>query len=627
MIERELGHGGMGQVWLGRDHRGGRYAIKTLRQDLATDRDVVRRFIREREVLLSLDHPGLVRIHDMVIEGQTMAIVMDLVEGGDLAELIGAGGPIAPAQVARMGAKMAGALAYAHEAGVVHRDLKPANILIDTSAGSKPEPRLADFGIAILASASGTTQTALIGTAQYLAPELFDDKQPTAAVDVYSLGFVLYEMLHGRAPFSGHSTARVMAMHAHALPGRPEGVPDPLWSLILDMVAKHPLARPSAGQVADRLEVMAPALRGIPPSPRPHATPAPVWPDDEHTALAPGRTTDTATAEDAVLHDALTQRVDRGDHDAGASPPPTNDPASPSRTKPMVIGAAALMAAVVVGGLAIANNNNADGDAGESTTPSPTTPEPTTPEPTTPEPTTPEPTTPEPTTPEPTTPEPTTPAVTVTPLTVGESVNGAVAAGETWLGRFDIATESTVVVSVHGEEDDDLSLSLSHTASSFQLSNDDRPEAIGGLDNHALDPALAARLIPGTYDVAIDVLSSGGGDAAFYVSVSAATDATSDVTLEGPSVEGEGWNAHFVSYYLTEGSWTFETVSETGDVVMGIVGMDDLTSYYSDDHAGQGSGSTTDAYISEWFPEGWVVVRVSEYERGAYSTVLRVVPS
>ncbi|USQ75363.1 serine/threonine-protein kinase [Ornithinimicrobium cryptoxanthini] len=332
MIERELGHGGMGQVWLGRDHRGGRYAIKTLRQDLATDRDVVRRFIREREVLLSLDHPGLVRIHDMVIEGQTMAIVMDLVEGGDLAELIGAGGPIAPAQVARMGAKMAGALAYAHEAGVVHRDLKPANILIDTSAGSKPEPRLADFGIAILASASGTTQTALIGTAQYLAPELFDDKQPTAAVDVYSLGFVLYEMLHGRAPFSGHSTARVMAMHAHALPGRPEGVPDPLWSLILDMVAKHPLARPSAGQVADRLEVMAPALRGIPPSPRPHATPAPVWPDDEHTALAPGRTTDTATAEDAVLHDALTQRVDRGDHDAGASPPPTNDPASPSRS-------------------------------------------------------------------------------------------------------------------------------------------------------------------------------------------------------------------------------------------------------------------------------------------------------
>lgn len=270
-LTESLGSGAMGQVFAGTDPDGQEFAFKILRSDLTGNPDVVSRFLQERSILTALRHANLVGVHDLVVEGDTVAIVMDLVRGGDLRARL-ADGPLLPSEVARIGASVAAALAAVHAAGVVHRDVKPENILMDGMT-----PRLTDFGISRLASDSEVGRSSLLaGTPQYVAPELAEGLDATPAADLYSLGIVLYELSCGVTPFAGGSMLTVIRQHAEQEPGRPGGVPDELWEVISWLLRKSPRGRPqSAQQVATLLDALAPELLKYPVAQRLTTPPAP----------------------------------------------------------------------------------------------------------------------------------------------------------------------------------------------------------------------------------------------------------------------------------------------------------------------------------------------------------------
>jgi Protein kinase domain/Bacterial Ig-like domain (group 2) len=256
-----LGRGGMGRVWRGATRRDGeQVAVKLLNPELATDPEVVSRFLQERGILVGLQHPHLVRVRDLVAEGGTLAIVMDLVDGDLRRHLLGSA-PLAPAFAAGLMAQVLTGLAAVHAAGIVHRDLKPENILLDRSQGDPPRARLSDFGIARLTTGPGLTRTTgLIGTPEYIAPEMAEQREVGPAADVYAAGIVLYELLTGRTPFAGGTAMAILRRHADETPARPDGLSDGLWELLSEMLAKQPGRRPAAAQAAERLVALVPTL-------------------------------------------------------------------------------------------------------------------------------------------------------------------------------------------------------------------------------------------------------------------------------------------------------------------------------------------------------------------------------
>lgn len=250
-LEELLGSGAMGQVYRGTDRAGQQFAFKLLRSDLVDDAEFVSRFHRERSILVNLRGENLVTVHDLVVEGTTAAIVMDLVAGGTLRDQLVASGPILPAEVARIGSGIAHALHDVHVAGIVHRDVKPENVLMDAAMPVRT-PKLTDFGVSKMTSGSKVGRSTLLaGTPQYVAPEIADGREVTTAADLYSLGIVLYELCCGVTPFASDSVFQVLRSHGELLPGRPEGIPNELWDVIWSLLQKNPGARPrSAEQVA-----------------------------------------------------------------------------------------------------------------------------------------------------------------------------------------------------------------------------------------------------------------------------------------------------------------------------------------------------------------------------------------
>ncbi|HSA52052.1 MAG TPA: serine/threonine-protein kinase, partial [Yinghuangia sp.] len=240
-----LGRGASGTVWAGEGPEGP-VAIKLLREDLASDEVLVARFVQERTALVSLDHPGIVGIHDLVVDGVDLALVMDLVNGPDLRTRLERERVLKPALAAAICADVADGLSAAHAEGVIHRDVKPENILLDTAYG-QIRARLTDFGIARLVDAPRRTRaTRIIGTPDYLAPEIIEGLQPTAAVDVYALGTVLYELLTGWTPFGGGHPGAVLRRHVtEPVPGIP-GLPAPVAEVLASCLSKAPAARLTA---------------------------------------------------------------------------------------------------------------------------------------------------------------------------------------------------------------------------------------------------------------------------------------------------------------------------------------------------------------------------------------------
>ncbi|MBZ6081726.1 serine/threonine-protein kinase [Streptomyces olivaceus] len=269
LLEEPLGRGATGTVWRARQREtagaeaavagqpGETVAIKVLKEELASDPDIVMRFLRERSVLLRLTHPNIVRVRDLVVEGELLALVMDLVDGPDLHRYLRENGPLTPVAAALLTAQIADALAASHTDGVVHRDLKPANVLLKQTGGEM-HPMLTDFGIARLADSPGLTRThEFVGTPAYVAPESAEGRPQTSAVDVYGAGILLYELVTGRPPFGGGSALEVLHQHLSAEPRRPSTVPDPLWTVIERCLRKNPDDRPSAENLAHGLRVVA----------------------------------------------------------------------------------------------------------------------------------------------------------------------------------------------------------------------------------------------------------------------------------------------------------------------------------------------------------------------------------
>ncbi|MFJ8231510.1 serine/threonine-protein kinase [Streptomyces sp. NPDC094448] len=264
-----LGRGSAGTVWAGEGPEGP-VAIKLLREDLAADQELVGRFVQERTALLGLDHPRIVSVRDLVVDGNDLALVMDLVRGTDLRTRLDRERRLAPEAAVAIVADVADGLAAAHRAGIVHRDVKPENILLDMQgplgpAGSHPA-LLTDFGVAkLIDTARRTKSSKIIGTPDYLAPEIVEGLPPRAAVDIYALATVLYELLAGFTPFGGGHPGAVLRRHVTETVVPLPGIPDDLWQLIVQCLAKAPASRLRASELGVRLRETLPGLAGLPP--------------------------------------------------------------------------------------------------------------------------------------------------------------------------------------------------------------------------------------------------------------------------------------------------------------------------------------------------------------------------
>lgn len=253
-----LGQGAMGQVWRALDRADDSVvAAKLLRPELTSEPEVVARFVQERSILVGLDHPGIVRVRDLVVEGQDLAIVMDLVDGADLRTRLRERGTLSPRLAVEVSCAVLDALAAAHAAGCLHRDVKPDNVLVAGEGDFGPEDvRLSDFSIARLAQDSTVMATGLLGTPGYMPPELFVHGTFSAASDVYAVGVLLYELLAGRTPFAGPGTAHTVG-HRHVSMAPPRiPVPDPLWRTVAMMLSKDPALRLPAARTAEQLRTL-----------------------------------------------------------------------------------------------------------------------------------------------------------------------------------------------------------------------------------------------------------------------------------------------------------------------------------------------------------------------------------
>ncbi|HVL91964.1 MAG TPA: protein kinase, partial [Acidimicrobiales bacterium] len=266
-----IGRGALGQVWRGTAPADGRpVAVKLLRPDLAADDEVLARFTRERAALQGLDHPNLVRVRDVVVDGGELALVTDLVPGSDLRRVLAEspGGTLEPGLALDLVGQVLAGLDALHAAGVVHRDVKPSNVLVDRTGPGPPHAQLTDFRVAGLAGGPALTRrTAPLGTPDYLAPEVIDGAGGGPPADVYATGTLLYELLFGRTPFGGGSHLSVLQRHRKDQPERPPGVPDGLWAVLSDLLAKDPARRPTAGNARRAVLGAAREVAGRPPFP------------------------------------------------------------------------------------------------------------------------------------------------------------------------------------------------------------------------------------------------------------------------------------------------------------------------------------------------------------------------
>lgn len=264
-----LGRGSAGTVWLGEGPEGA-VAIKLLREDLASDQELVGRFVQERTALLGLDHPRVVAVRDLVVDGNDLALVMELVRGTDLRTRLDRERRLAPEAAVAIVADVADGLAAAHAAGIVHRDVKPENILLDMEGplgpGGAHPALLTDFGVAKLIDTPRRTKASrIIGTPDYLAPEIVEGLPPRAAVDIYALATVLYELLAGFTPFGGGHPGAVLRRHVTESVVPLPGIPEELWQLLVQCLAKAPASRLRASELGARLRELQPLLVGIPP--------------------------------------------------------------------------------------------------------------------------------------------------------------------------------------------------------------------------------------------------------------------------------------------------------------------------------------------------------------------------
>ncbi|HEX2883921.1 MAG TPA: protein kinase, partial [Candidatus Limnocylindria bacterium] len=255
-----LGEGGMATIWRAVDEQLDReVAVKILRPQFSADPGFAARFKQEARAAGGLSHPNIVSVYDYGTDGADgeQYIVMELVEGRDLASIISERGALSVDDSVRVAIAVASALEAAHRKGIVHRDVKPGNILI-TDHG---DVKVTDFGIArAVSEASMTVTGTTLGSVHYFSPEQARGDEVTGASDVYALGIVLFEMLTGRRPFEGDSAAAVALKRLNEDAPTPSGigrpVPAGLEAILARALAREPIDRfPDAGALAEALRV------------------------------------------------------------------------------------------------------------------------------------------------------------------------------------------------------------------------------------------------------------------------------------------------------------------------------------------------------------------------------------
>ncbi|HEY9290345.1 MAG TPA: protein kinase [Microlunatus sp.] len=308
-LGERIGSGAAGEVWRATDLRTGEtVAAKILRPEHAADPTLVERFVRERSILIGLRHPNIVAVRDLVVEGDRLAIVMDYLDSGSLRDALSGMGN-APAHVAaRITAAVLDGLAAAHQRQVLHRDIKPDNVLLRSDWRDRDDGiKVTDFGIAGLITDRPRSSTGLIGTPEYMSPELITTGAAGPATDVYGAGILLYELMAGRTPYAGPGTDFTIA-YRHVTVELPRlDLPDQLWTLLQRLLAKNPKARPSAADAAAALRRLDRSLQDVPAL-------APVSAPEEFTEAAR-----PATALRSIFTDP-SATVDEGTVSTPASP-------------------------------------------------------------------------------------------------------------------------------------------------------------------------------------------------------------------------------------------------------------------------------------------------------------------
>lgn len=254
-LGESIGRGGMGEVWRAYDETLGRHVAVKLLLPQDSDPTATSRFRLEAQTAARIDHPNVVGVRDFGAYDNRLYLVMELVEGDNLARLLTRSGAQSAERVARMAAQAAAGLAAAHRQGIVHRDIKPGNLLLDADGTLK----IGDFGIARFVDDPGAALTAtgqIVGTSLYLAPERALGKPAGPASDVYALGCVLYQLLTGRPPFQADSAVAILHQHLDAAPVPPRelgvaGLPPAFENYLLGLLAKEPEHRPAAQRAAD----------------------------------------------------------------------------------------------------------------------------------------------------------------------------------------------------------------------------------------------------------------------------------------------------------------------------------------------------------------------------------------
>jgi serine/threonine-protein kinase len=245
IIEKELGRGGMGQVFLAHDESGQRAAVKLLAAELAQESGFLQRFQREIDVLGQLNHPNIVRLYESGNQDGHYFFAMEYVEGESFEQILARQGRVPWQEVLDAALQICPALKHAHDRGIIHRDLKPPNLL-RTPAGVV---KLTDFGIAKVFAAGQLTSTGgVVGTAEYLSPEQAAGKIATRRSDLYCLGVVFYTLVTGRTPFEGRTAADLLHKHLYSQFDRPQKVvpeiPPDLDNIICQLLEKEPSRRP-----------------------------------------------------------------------------------------------------------------------------------------------------------------------------------------------------------------------------------------------------------------------------------------------------------------------------------------------------------------------------------------------
>ncbi|MFD4603586.1 protein kinase [Streptomyces sp. NPDC058464] len=296
-LAESIGQGGMGRVWRAADETLDRQvAVKEMRidgldaEDTRTRRE---RTLREARATARIDHPNVVRVYDVVDEGDRLWIVMELVNGRSLEWIMAEEGALSPRAAARIGLGLVAALRQVHAGGVLHRDIKPGNVLVENTAGRVV---LTDFGIAAIQDAKALTMVGmLVGSPDYMAPERISGRPQGPPSDLWSLGATLCAALGGRSPFSRDTT--LATLHA-VLYEEPELPPTagPLHDLLAALLEKEPTTRPGLEEVEQELRPVAYPTRTPTerhPAPRPAERPTPAYvvhlpaPEDERPQPPP----------------------------------------------------------------------------------------------------------------------------------------------------------------------------------------------------------------------------------------------------------------------------------------------------------------------------------------------------